>query len=380
LNLLAEIGDPGPQDGGHATYRAYPSVKSVRWVLPTDPAYRRSAMAAYRPGSLAGRCLRALIKTGLMRGEAAPGAAGPLGRLGRFISEKLCTSDIALSLAVGTPGAYRKHTLRIMNRDGVPIAYAKLADLDLSKHKVATENESLARLSSAADLRRHVPQVLFFGELDDCLILLTTAGPDDPGPTTFSRQHAQFLRGLNSAFGTRKQIFATAFWTDVSARLTWLTANAASSWNDRLQQTVSLIRAELRDAEIPVSLAHRDFTPWNTRQAAGNLFVFDWEDAAVEVPALHDLLHFHAIQNALGGRPFKLDVSRIMSSYSEIVGASAAPPGHLRPLVMVYLLDLASYYLTAHLKAPDAGNSIVMDWAERELDHYLGSNSPLTKG
>jgi thiamine kinase-like enzyme len=43
---------------------------------------------------------------------------------------------------------------------------------------------------------------------------------------------------------------------------------------------------------LPVTLAHGDFTPWNTFLMGERLYVFDWEYAQPAYPLAYDAVHF----------------------------------------------------------------------------------------
>ena len=370
--LLADIFRTVSVEQRGAMYSAYPSLKSARWILPSAPIHRRSGIAAYRPLHWSGRALKALVASGLLRGEPAPGATEPLERLRRFIGDKIDISDCALSLAVGTPGAYQKYALRIMCDDGTPIGYGKLADRESSKLKIVAEHAALTRLSSISALEGQVPKVLFFGEMDDCLMIVTTAGPDKPGPPAFSNLHVDFLRTLHSSSRVEKPLWMSDFWAIIRANLDYLSTRAPPSWLDRLSQARQLIESELQGRTATLSTIHRDFCPWNTCSFSDKLFVFDWEDSAAEAPPLHDVIHFHAIQHALAGRPFDLGV-RIIETGAMELGVPLGGTVDAYALLLLYFLDIVSYYLRAAIERPQDGDSIVLTWAGRELDTRLGA-------
>ena len=59
---------------------------------------------------------------------------------------------------------------------------------------------------------------------------------------------------------------------------------------------------ELGPVSMPLSLAHGDFAPWNTRLGPRSLFVFDWERASERMSPLYECSNFQALQAALQGR------------------------------------------------------------------------------
>jgi hypothetical protein len=369
--FIAKILEPKRSDKGKAKYRAYPSRRSVRWILPTTGVHRRSGMAVFNPSSVKGRALKSLISLGLLRGEVAPGAAEPLDLIGQFVSKGVERNDLFLSVSVGQRGAYQKHTLRVMTPNGTAIAYAKLADVGLAKEKIAAEHANLAYLAGFDDLNAYVPRILRFGEVEGWLVLVTSAGPDGPGPFGFSNDHQRFLRRLFVDSRLEKPLFGSTLWTTISSTLIWLSTRAPQVWMDRFNRTIALVRKEFGDLPIALSMVHRDFTPWNTRQMSTGLFIFDWEAGILEAPPLLDLIHFHAIQHVLLGRRFGIHDQAIIDAASTIVGSKMMRAMDIDSLYLVYLLDVACYYLRARLEAPNAGNSLVLTWAEHELDTEL---------
>jgi hypothetical protein len=363
LSATALAEPDGPQ------YRAYPALKSARWLLPAAPPYQRAGIAAYRPMRWSGQILKVLIASGLLRGEPAPGATAPLQRLQRLVGARIGAPDCVVSLMIGSPGAYQKYTLRIMDRAGRPIGYAKLADRAETAGKLAAEEAALARLASIPSLQGLVPRTLFVGALNDCRMIATTAGPEQAGPRMFSRSHLDFLRRLHEASRVEKPLLAADLWTAVCATLDWLATRAPGQWRERLAAARQLIEARFHARAMPVSIVHRDFAPWNTCSLSGKLFVFDWEDSVAQGPPLHDVFHFQAIQDALAGRPFNLDTSFAVRVATDLGGTITGEDAE--GLFLCYLVDLSSYHLRAAITCPDVGNRTVLKWLEREVDVRL---------
>jgi hypothetical protein len=358
-------------DDGGADYRAFPTLKSMRWMLPTGRVHRRSGIEIYRPTTLKGHLVKGLITSGLMRGEAAPAAAKSLEQMRSAIGKVLGLPNLEVGLALGTQGAYRKNTLRIMAPDGTPVAYAKLADLELSKRQVAAEYANLIHLSRFTDLRGHVPEALFFGELANHLALLTTSGVDQRGPRKFSRGHEQFLRTLFSASRIEKPLSESAFWKEICQNMEWLATGAPQPSLDRLARAVEHVQSEFGAAPIALSTVHRDFAPWNTCGSSDKLFVFDWEMSTPEGPPLHDLIHFHAVQSVVKGRNDNLDVAQMRTLATKILGDANSKLINLHVFYILYLIDMAVFYLKALLEAPNVSGTTELTWIERQIDMNL---------
>ena len=71
LSVSTLLGIPlVPEVQGRA-YTAYPNLREVRWLLPTDrPVLRQAGIRGlYQPTSLRGRALKRLVDAGALRGE-----------------------------------------------------------------------------------------------------------------------------------------------------------------------------------------------------------------------------------------------------------------------------------------------------------------------
>ena len=64
------------------------------------------------------------------------------------------------------------------------------------------------------------------------------------------------------------------------------------SVNQLLELMIDFVEKNTAYQNIPVALAHADFTPWNMFVDSEKIYVYDWELARVEFPVLYDLFHF----------------------------------------------------------------------------------------
>jgi hypothetical protein len=293
-----------------------------------------------------------------------------LERFKSVIGDAIGAPDCDLSLMIGTAGAYQKHVVRIMHRDGAPAGYAKLADREGAKRKILAEGAILARIATLPGLQGRIPSVIRLDQLDGFLLLITTPGPDRVAPPTFSDLHIDFLRALHLSTRVEKPLSATAFWRVIRDSLHWLSTRAPGAQFERLGRAWQILDQEFQDRTVVLSTVHRDFAPWNTRLGGGKLFVFDWEDAVAEAPPLHDLLHFFAVQDALSGRRFTLAGS-LIDQISERLGLSPSEGRGWDRFILLYLIDMSSYYLRAAVEDPLDGDDTVLRWTERELDDLL---------
>jgi O-antigen/teichoic acid export membrane protein len=355
-----------------AKYNALPSRRRARWVLPRTSIHRRGGLQMFRPYGVRGKVLKTLIDMGVWHGTPVGGAAEPLDRLSEIIRNGLGLGDIWLGLSIGHTGAYQKFTVRVMRSDGSAIAYAKIADRTPAKMKIIAEHATLVRLSNIFELNGRVPQPLLISQFADCLLMLTTPGPDRPGPFVFLSDHECFLSILFAATQVEKPLRESQIWGGISDMMDRLSNKASQAWLDRLNLVRAYVFRELGHSPLRLSLVHRDFIPWNTCQGARGLYVFDWEASIAEALPQLDIIHFHAMQSAVIGNTFLGDINSIEQATSRFADISKTSAIDFRTVYALYLLDIACYYLMARLEAPDVGTLKVLRWAEHQIDTLLG--------
>jgi thiamine kinase-like enzyme len=83
--------------------------------------------------------------------------------------------------------------------------------------------------------------------------------------------------------------------------------SSISDWNLILEKLILLKNKIDTEQQISTSIAHTDLTPWNCFCDNQKLYIYDWELAVPNAPALYDLFHFHLQGNCLlGNQPFKI--------------------------------------------------------------------------
>ena len=286
-NKLLSLGDVPAVE---ATYTAFPTRTAARWIIPASRVHRQSMMRMFHPRSLSGKALKSLIYWGLIRGDAAPAATKPLDELCRFLSEKLNLPNITVGMAIGTEGAYQKHTLRLMENDGTVIAYAKLSNRELSKQKLVAEHANLIQLSTIIELAQQIPRILLFEEFDGCTVLVTSAGPDEAGQNCFTSDHELFLHTLFLASQQEKPLSSSRAWKEICSTLSWLKSRASQQWLDRFDCAMIEIRREIGDSSLHLSMVHGDFAPCRKGTRASmrvTRSVSQWEMAGLARQRIH---------------------------------------------------------------------------------------------
>ena len=317
------------------------------WLLPAA-THGRAGLRSFGHSGLKGFVARAVVATKLLRGKRVWLDIAPLERA---LAAALGMPDVRLAFSIGTSGAYRKLTVEVRTRRDEVLAYAKLGTDAPARDSLRREHENLLRLSTEDSLRGAVPGVLGWFPWRGAHLLLLTAGRGRIGCRRLTEEHAGFLRRLHAAFAHDARFEASAMWTRMVATVDRLTPRLPAEWALRWRRALALLDARLGPTVLPLSLAHRDFAPWNTRFGPQGLFVFDWETAADGVTPLYDIFHFHAVQAARAGNPFR-------PSRAPRQAISAAPwstwTAYVPILYLAYLLDASLLHAEARLIAPQS--------------------------
>jgi hypothetical protein len=114
-------------------------------------------------------------------------------------------------------------------------------------------------------------------------------------------EHLFFLNELRAK---TERLGACDVLDGLERRMVELESVGGTEWTERIASVTAHLRP-VQD-EIPVYLAHGDFTPWNTFLQDGRLYVFDWEYAEPSWPVGYDFVHFMLATIPPGQQPQKL--------------------------------------------------------------------------
>lgn len=367
LAALAELAVP-VADGGRE-YRAHPSVAGARWLFPAgDSAVRRAGIREmFRPKSARGRLFRGLVSVGAWRGGRVFLDEGALSELERGFSDAL-GGEARVAFYVGTPGAYRKVTALAVSPSGASLAFAKLAATPSARADVAAERRNLRMLAGPGTLRGRVPEVVRAFRWRESDVLLLRAGPPAAGSDRLAAEHLTFLKDLFIPFAEKNKFSDSSMMSGMARGVRDLRPLAPVPLQNLLEASLARLGDLLGTAEVPLSVAHRDFAPWNTRFGPGQLFVFDWDRVEREATPLYDAFHFAAIQAALFGRRDHLPDRRFLLDLLDRLWPGGRE--HLPALHLAYLLDQALFYAEARATAPEKGESGVLDWFVERLRKF----------
>ena len=356
-------------------YAAYPNLANVRWLLPANqPALRRASIEGlYQPSSLRGRALRTIIGVGAVQGEKVWLEEDNLQRLETMLGSVMGVEAVRLAFYLGVPAPHRKVTAQVLTPDGKTLAYAKIATSHLAQAAVKTERRALLRLSESASLQGTVPEVL--GSLDwhGGTILLITMGPPRPGPRGLSSVHLRFCTQVFQSFRGQETFVESPMWTCISEIWHRLQHSSPETLPASLGPALERVHDELGPVNLPLSLAHGDFTPWNTRLGPRSLFVLDWERASEGMSPLYDAFNFQALQAALQGRRRGIRDRRFLLTLLDAIWPEGRK--HLPILYLAYLTHVTLLYSEAQSLVPGVGEKKVWRWFAQQIESSLNEDA-----
>ena len=349
-------------------FAAIPNLRNARWFVPLDtPAVSSAALSLYTPTRW-----RAKLTRGALR--IAMHTRLPVWyRDHVWIAQRECPSieaainplfsgqDVRWALSSGAPeGARnRKASALLLSLDGEMLAFVKLARSAIARRILTREAEVLEQLGTVPSIAGSVPQLLFSGEIDDVLALAQKPLKGNPAPLGMTPAHRAFLRSLQ----TPVTVCAadTSIATNLQSRM-----RALPTIRPDLVAIYDRVRDELRKFEVPMTIVHGDFAPWNLRADGGRVLAFDWEYGEMHGLPLIDEIHYRlqcgwlleewATQQAL-------DCLDALANQRPL----GLQPSQVETISTLYLLDT----LTRLLAEGYEDDQDVVSWHRRLLDHLM---------
>ena len=264
------------------------------------------------------------------------------------------TGDLAeAALFFGFPGPLQKLTVYSPGKNGEFGMVAKVALHPSANDAIAQEAHWLAKLNRSQAVRNFLPRLLMEGTLS-CgrRYISMLALPPGLSSSQFGPAHYAFLRVL------AQQKPALYLWRDCEAfrrlqqRLQAISPLLPAEQRGLLLDALDEVNRQIGEQELPASMVHGDFAPWNLRVCDGQLFVFDWEYAEACGNPLQDFLHFHLIPRALNRWPLRTRwmpalLAQTEQYADEMFGPDSGVGRASGALVTHYLLDTIAFYVEA---------------------------------
>lgn len=279
------------------TFGAIPSKRNARLVVPIgrqQPVV--GGLEIWQPYAWRAKLLkRALIVfcrlgwTGWARDVAVVQSQLPL-EIEELVTRITGERQPCFALSLGTPGKYRKLSIRVMGRTGNLLGYVKLPLEPAAVFRVRHEAKVLESLNRSPRLRPHMPSVLYAGDWGDRFILFQSAGGTRPGPVEFGELHRSFLEGLGSV--ELAEIPGAELVRREEGSWKACESDIPPQWRAMAEETFRQATRALQETNVACGICHGDFAPWNTAMIGERLFVYDWESAEMDTPLSWDRFHF----------------------------------------------------------------------------------------
>lgn len=279
------------------SFIAIPSRSMPRWLVPAGDRHQAEAgIRIYEPHrrgpQIIKKVLIHMIRTGWdgwphLKITFASKVRLPLEDLVHATTEE---SHPLFALSLGRQAAVRKLTVQVMRPTGELLGYIKLPLTDAAIERVRNEAFVLERLSTFAELKQHIPRLLYAGYWKGTYLLFQSAVEGNRGPLTFGEPHESFLRKL---WDVNPVVLPVPALVDrLAKRWDRAVGRLSEDWRQLAKEIFRRASQQAQETLLPCGVMHGDFTPWNTRSRGTQLLVFDWESACWEAPNTWDILHF----------------------------------------------------------------------------------------
>ena len=341
-----------PAEGDSVAWKVLYAGRRQPLLVPLDLAQARSAISFFMRNPLLrywGHMLVTLDRL-LPRAQLLPTV-----KLENFPYKSLFNSGDLSSVALffGFPGPLQKLTVYCPGADGELGIVAKVALQDSADEAIAQEAHWLGKLNRLQALRAFLPRLLMEGKLS-CgrRYISMLALPPGLSSSHFDTPHYAFLRVLAQQKPMLYVWRQSEAYQRLQQRLQAISPLLTPPQQALLLDALNEVDLQIGDHELPASMVHGDFAPWNLRICDGQLFVFDWEYAEACGNPLQDFLHFHLIPRALQRWPLRTRwmpdllgasrrfADRLFGPDSGVAAASGA-------LITHYLLDTITFYVEA---------------------------------
>ncbi len=275
----------------------FSNMDGKAWVVPLKNM--RCALNLYQPSSVKGRLVKSFMPylywvpffRSLAKIENREIALD--GQLKSLLSRVLGIEEFEFSIFEGTPSVHQKVTIQIFS-NGKIVGYCKLSQsseiISLFNH----ECEVLRALHHRGV--GCIPECIYLGTLGggsaSVVFVQTTIKTNGSKIVhSWSDEHQKFLECLHRATEVRLPFLDSDFARSL-AQLEGFVSILPTADRSIVVDAMGYVREYYGTAEVGFSAYHADFTPWNMFLEAGELFVFDFEYAAMSYPPYLDRYHF----------------------------------------------------------------------------------------
>ena len=275
-------------------FAAVPNLQNARWFISLDtPHVAAASFSLYTPARKSAKLKKkaaqvaARMKLPIWYRDEVVVASRTLPPLEEELARVFPGKDLRLGLSAGAPepARNRKASAAVIALDGEMLGYVKIGDSEISRGIVQHEATILPALADRNGLAGIAPRLIWAGEVDHRFIAAQAPLPGRPAVPHWSADHDQFLAKLR--LGPNKTALETNLIAVITSRFAAMPTAPAE-----LRESFEGHLAPLSEMEVPMTIIHGDFAPWNLRMHDGRISAFDWEYAELDGLPLIDETHF----------------------------------------------------------------------------------------
>ncbi len=269
------------------------------------------------------------------------------------------------AVCLGAPGPWRKDVVLVIDgRD--PVAVGKVAVTFEAAALLENESRWLGQLGASESIRGHVPRLIGAGTFEGQRFLVVSMLEGTRPGLTLSARILELTARIQTAVPATRGYHNSPMQLSLRELSCRLDTRMPSSWRRRVSTALEHVDDGLAPFAIPMVLAHRDFAPWNLRETATAVTVFDWEYARSGWLPLTDLFHYRlmpiVLERELGIDDARATIEDVSSALNEIDGGEDLRHAASVQL-LAYLTDVASTFIDSHSGNVMASSRVVHRYA-----------------
>ena len=281
--------------GGRRFYR-FGNADDKYWVVPANGMH--TAMHLYQPSGIKGKMVKSLLPClhWIAPVRKAIKAKKINCRLSDELRSLLCkvfgVQEIGFAIFEGTPSVHQKITMQLSRGKRI-LGYCKLSDSNDIKSLFEKESRVLDELCRKGVT--NIPKALYCGTLSNgthIFVQSTEKRASSKVIHEWGAMQKEFLSLLHEKTKTQLPFEDSDYYKTIDLleqHLDWLPQEIDSN---TVNTAITAIKKRFCGKEIELCACHCDFTPWNMFANGTELFVFDFEYAAMTFPAGLDRYHF----------------------------------------------------------------------------------------
>lgn len=325
---------------GREKFYRFGNADGKYWIVPARGM--RTALNLYQPSGINGKMVKALLPClhWIAPVRKAIKAETLNCRLGNELHSLLCkvfgVQEIEFSIFEGTPSVHQKITMQLSQGSKI-LGYCKLSESNEIKTLFEKECDILERLCQCGVTG--IPRALYCGTLSSgthIFVQSTKKSASSRVIHEWGAMHDEFTRMLQEKTRVVLPFEKSDYYSTIAQleqHLDWLPTNI---YSDVVAKAIKSTKEKYCGKQTEFCAFHGDFTPWNMFANGKELFVFDFEYAAMSYPVGLDRYHFFT-QTAVFERHWGVDE---ISTYME----SNAGRWIEKELYAMYLLDVISRF------------------------------------